>query len=382
MDWTHVKARQTQGFRSTTFIQADTSTVCSRASAARAPPARRAPVRRRPHYVTNSFPLVEASARFALSLLMGCTACGGRTQQAPPDSQPPSQWSMPAREVCPGAYADPAEVGPLADPALVETSGIIASPSNPGILWLHNDSGDGPVLYATGTDGASIGRVVVTGVDWPDLEDIAAAPCPHRSGPCLWAADTGNNTHDRTDLAVYALEEPRLAGRVPFGEMNAGRVWRFPIAYPDDTVDSEALAVESDASAFYLFEKVDAAKTRLFRASGPFTEDQPVALEEIARFAAPGVAISKGTMITAADLHPSGQRLLLRVYTGVFEYRFGPGQGMADIAVAERVTVAFGPFDEPQGEAVAYDESGAGLFTVSEDREGRPGQPLHWYGCR
>ena len=42
---------------------------------------------------------------------------------------------------------------------------------------------------------------------------------------------------------------------------------------------------------------------------------------------------------------------------------------------------AFGPLEELQGEAVAYDAPGTGLWTLSEDPGGVGGQPLHHYGC-
>ena len=41
----------------------------------------------------------------------------------------------------------------------------------------------------------------------------------------------------------------------------------------------------------------------------------------------------------------------------------------------------YGPLSEPQGEAIAYDASGTGLWTVSEDPEGEEPQPLHHFRC-
>jgi len=34
-------------------------------------------------------------------------------------------------------------------PRLIESSGVAVSHTYPGVLWTHNDSGDGPYLYAT-----------------------------------------------------------------------------------------------------------------------------------------------------------------------------------------------------------------------------------------
>ena len=88
-----------------------------------------------------------------------------------------------------------------------------------------------------------------------------------------------------------------------------------------------------------------------------------------------------GRMITGASLHPNGDRLLLRVYTGIYEYRLGPGQTMGDLGAIAPRQVTLGPLSERQGEAVAYDTAGTGVWSVSEDWRKRPGQPLHHHDC-
>lgn len=285
-----------------------------------------------------------------------------------PDAEPPAPG-------CPDGYARPRITGNLADEALAEVSGLAASPSRPGVLWMHTDSGGEPRLYAVDAAGALRGsvEVPVPNVDW---EDLALAACPDGAGACLWIADTGDNRRARDDAVVYAVHEPVVVGGV------AERVWRFPVRYPDGPVDVEALAVAPDGAAFWLFEKVDGPIARVFGHRDPLVDREPVALVETTRINSPGVAIVNGRSITGADLHPEGGRLLLRVYTGSYEYVFGPGQGVADLPFITADTVALGPLDEPQGEAIAYDADGRAVWTVSEDPERIGGQPLHRYDCR
>ena len=45
-------------------------------------------------------------------------------------------------------YGGPFKVGVTPLKVLQEASGIIASATNPDIIWMHNDSGDEPTLYA------------------------------------------------------------------------------------------------------------------------------------------------------------------------------------------------------------------------------------------
>src|SRR2546425_2345850 len=77
----------------------------------------------------------------------------------------------------------------LASPRLIESSGVAVSHAHPGVLWSHNDSGDGPYLYATDLTGADRGRVLVSGAENEDWEDMALGPCPRRPGGarvCTW----------------------------------------------------------------------------------------------------------------------------------------------------------------------------------------------------
>ena len=91
--------------------------------------------------------------------------------------------------------------------------------------------------------------------------------------------------------------------------------------------------------------------------------------------------IDRGQMVTAADLHPDGRRLLVRVYTGTYEYTLPEPLEMSALPSLEAKVVAFGPLSERQGEAVSYDASGRGVWTIAEDPDGREVQPLHRYGC-
>ena len=168
----------------------------------------------------------------------------------------------------------------------------------------------------------------------------------------------------------------------PLGTSQASRVWTFPVTYPKGVVlDVESLIVTPNASAIWIFEKVDGDRARIFSYAGPFVDRQTLSFAQVGTLTSPGIAIAKGKMITGADIHPSGERVLIRVYTGVYEYRLTGGQTIADLDAAQRVAVDPLPLAEKQGEAVAYDEQGTGVWTISEDPNGKATQPLHHYAC-
>lgn len=310
----------------------------------------------------------------------------------PPEAPPvtsapdagPTGWQMPQRPDCAGGYAElPTPTAPLGDPLLVEVSGLVASPSQPSVLWMHNDSGDAARLYAADTEGRALLRVELVGVDFTDAEDIAAAPCPDASGPCLWVADVGNNRRDRDQVFVFAVPEPEVdveAEAMRTIQVSGDDVWRFPLRYPGLPFDAEALVVLPDASALVLIEKRDAAESRVVAASAPFARDEDNFLEVLGMFANPGVGIENGRMITGADLHPNGERMLVRTYTGVFEVFLGEA-GALGLPGEVAETITLGPLSEPQGEAIAYDDSGKGVWTVSEDPNQQQPKPLNHYAC-
>lgn len=309
----------------------------------------------------------------------------GGAADTPPDAvdgaQDAGQYTVPDRLVCPSSWQGHTTI-PITDgPELKEASGIVASLRNDDLLWLHNDSGDTAQLFAVNTNGSTLGRVALDGVTAVDWEDIAAGPCPDHSGPCLWIADTGNASVGRDVLTLYVIPEPD-ASALTSGDITVTVPWKLDFRYPADTVDSEGMVLTPDGSAVYLFEKVDAPQARVFRFDGPFDPSVIATVEQVATISTPGTGVPKGKMITAADLHPSGTRLLLRVYTGIYEYRFGAGQGVDDIAQVGAKQAVLGPFDEIQGEAVAYDATGVGLWSISEAATLGFVQPLHHYNCK
>ena len=68
--------------------------------------------------------------------------------------------------VCLPSYAQPVtdlrcdsfrEVGEFTSPKITECSGLAVSRKNPGVLWVHNDSGDSARLFAVKEDGTLLG---------------------------------------------------------------------------------------------------------------------------------------------------------------------------------------------------------------------------------
>ena len=72
----------------------------------------------------------------------------------------------------------------------------------PGIFWVHNDSGNPPLLFAIRGDGRIVRqfRLAVPNLDW---EDIAIDDQGH-----LYLGDIGNNTGRLPLRVIYRIDEP------------------------------------------------------------------------------------------------------------------------------------------------------------------------------
>ena len=282
-----------------------------------------------------------------------------------------------ALSACDGAYGEPLETLKLPGTKLLEISGLVSSRLNSGVFWAHNDSGALPELWAFSTDGLQT-RLNVTGAQAYDWEDMARASCPGGDSDCLWVADMGNNLKNREELSVIVIREPKLNGE---SEVSASPEAIYTFSYPDDTMDAEALLVTPAGDRFFVLEKSDGDTARVFSSPEPLTTEGVMTLIELTTFDSPGEPIPYGKMVTAADLHPSGERLAVRCYTGSWEYRFMDGQGLEHLGEITPTFVALGPLEEPQGEAIAYGAAGLDLYTASEDPNALGSQPLHRYPC-
>ncbi|RJK97917.1 hypothetical protein [Vallicoccus soli] len=136
----------------------------------------------------------------------------------------------------------------LLDARITESSGLARSGYDDGLLWTHNDSGDGPRLFAVGPDGRTVATAVLRGASAVDWEALARYRGADRS--YLYVGDVGDNARARREVAVHRVEEPRS----PRGDLVlAPRTYR--LAYEDGPRDAEALLVHPWTGRLYVVSK-------------------------------------------------------------------------------------------------------------------------------
>lgn len=268
-------------------------------------------------------------------------------------------------------YLAPRTLGTVVDDRVNEASGLAASARYPGVLWTHNDSGDGPVLYALRLDGSLIGRWSVQGASAVDWEDIAMGPCDDGQRRCLYIGDIGNNSKDRTDLTLYKVEEPELDPTMTIEALQQTKpAIALPFRYPfeaGDIPDAETLMV-SPSGAVYILTKEN--QGRLLRLPSPQTPGQQMSLELVTQ--------TNLSTLTGGDISPEGDVMVVRNYLRVYEFFWSEQDPGAALSSPYKV---FSITSQPQGESMTYvaipEDVRLGLVTLSEKTQ----QPLIFYGC-
>ena len=132
----------------------------------------------------------------------------------------------------------------MTDARIIESSGLARSGYSSTVLWAHNDSGGGPVLYAIAGNGTTVATYTLTGASAKDWEGMAAA----RSGVTryLYVGDIGDNGKKRPTIAVHRVIEPSTLKNGTLTPTS----WVF--RYPDGPHNAETLLVNPTTLRIYI----------------------------------------------------------------------------------------------------------------------------------
>lgn len=262
-------------------------------------------------------------------------------------------------------------LGKIENDALRELSGIAASRRNPGVLYVHNDSGDGPQIYAINEKARLLGACHVRGATERDWEDIGVGPGPDPDRSCVYIGDIGDNGAKRSEIVVYRVPEPKMDAATPFDQMTIGPAEALRLVYPDKPRDAETLLVDPLTRDIYIISKRELAPG-VYRAAYPQSTTQPTKLEQVA-------VLPLGLFPTGGDVSPDGRRVIVRgmFNAALWERPRGPGSADSGSRAGDPAPLwqafsgqpkAIPVASEPQGEAICFDGKGAGYFTISEGR--------------
>jgi hypothetical protein len=263
-------------------------------------------------------------------------------------------------------YGSPAKLGQIANPEINESSGLVASRTTPGAYWTHNDSGDGPFIYALNTRGESLGTFRVTGATANDWEDISAGPGPQPNRSYLYIGDIGDNNANRRDIVVYRVLEPELTAADKNSTKKQPRATApaeaIHFVYPDGKHDAEALMVHPSTGNLYIMTKRALANSAVYEATAPLTPGKLTTLKKIADVHVPSIF---GGAITGGSISPDGRRVALCDYFQGYEIVLPPSSKNFDDIWKQKMT-GFDLGKRPQGESITYRLDGNALLATSE----------------
>lgn len=319
----------------------------------------------------------RGTVALSLALVLSFGACAAPVT-GPPPSEPDAgsattqATAAPAR--CPH-FTNGERVGQVGDPDLAEISGLAASRRNPGVLWVHEDSGNPADLVALDTDGAVAARFRLAGVSARDWEDVAVGPGPDSATSYVYLGDIGDNLGDQASFRVVRVPEPKVdPARASAARTELGGAVTLAGRYPDGSHDAETLLSDPRSGDLFVVTKSDKGRSGVYRWPAPQAPNATTVLEAVATVDVNGLDGAMDRRVTAGDISPDGAAVLLRTYTNAWMWRRGGDESVADALAGDPCPV---PLQfERQGEAIGWDAAGDAYFSTTEGA--RP--PILRYG--
>ncbi len=291
-----------------------------------------------------------------------------------PDMAPPEpDMAPPPLPACP-EFENGQLVGNGANPGLNEVSGIVESRRHPGVFWVHNDSGDGPRVFAIGRDGSNIGVFTVDGGRPRDWEDIAVGPGPGGRG-YIYVGDVGDNAIARADINVRRFPEPDLPAERPFDVPLEGSE-TITLVYPDGAHNCETLMVDPDNGDVYTVTKSGDGRSPVYRAAAPLRPGEPNRMERVADLTFGQEPLPGDRNTTGGEISPDGDEILVRTYGRIYLWRRQPGVTIGEAFATPPCRMPYN--DAGQMEAICFAADDSGYYTIPEGAN----PPIRFYRRR
>jgi hypothetical protein len=271
--------------------------------------------------------------------------------------------SLIAQGAAEAGHPDPAPLellGRFDARAIPEASGIVKSRRHPGIFWVHNDSGNAPLLFAVRGDGRIVRRfrLAIPNLDW---EDIAIDDRGH-----LYLGDIGNNAGLLRVRTIYQLDEPDPSipeGGDGDGPLPATRTLAYSLP-PANRFDAESLVLDR-GTAIVIAKYLDGREAELFAV--PFdpkstgTSPAPAPVRPIGKL--PGFT----EPATGADLSADGTRLAVSSYrvTRIY-HRKGESDAWEKLAEVRYAQLPIEGIAWDGGDLILAAEEARGLYRLRE----------------
>ena len=252
---------------------------------------------------------------------------------------------------------------------IAEASGIAVSHLNRDTIWINNDSGNKPSLYAVNSEGKHLATLNIKGANNHDWEDLAAFE--HKGQQYLLIADVGDNGAKRHNYHLHVIREPEL-GKVPESKTLSVRPeWSITFNYEDGARDCESVAVDITRQKVILLTKRDMppvlyelplkeGKQQVAKRLG---EIKPLPEPSESRFSLMGL-LNLTTLPTAMDISPDGRSAVVLTYASA--YYFSADQATDWLKVFSSTPEEIVLPELRQAESVGFTKDGKSIYVTSE----------------
>jgi hypothetical protein len=260
-----------------------------------------------------------------------------------------SSCRKPEKVQATGLFKDAPVSVPISPDTIEEASGIADSKSQPGNLWVQEDSGNPPELHLVSHNGMLKKSVYIKGATNRDWEDMLIANGPSDGVNYIYISDAGDNSLQHDIYRIYRFPEP-VAGMDTVYNPDV-----IPFRYPDGSHDAEAMLADLASKDLYLITKRDQA-SRIYKLPYP----QSVTAVQTAVY----IGALPFTGVVSAAVSSDNREILLKTYLNMYYVKRSGSQSLEDALKNNPVTVSYKP--EAQGEAVCFKNDNSGFFTLSE----------------
>jgi hypothetical protein len=255
--------------------------------------------------------------------------------------------SIPEPKVVPPPPAEPVvTVFNIADPSILELSGLAVSRRNPGIVWAHNDSGDTPRLFAIDPTGATVMTLHLQDAQAVDWEDLAIGRgIDARS--TLFIGDIGDNLKLRPEIVIYRVHEPLVTP----GESQL-TAEELRLRLPGGARDAEALLRDPLSDRLYIVTKDYTGHAEVFSTNALAPAGSKLEMDRAGKVGWGTLKNPEQWAVTAGDISPDGTRIALLTGSVVAEWSRERSESVEQ--ALSRAPDRVVPWAQPSGESLAY----------------------------
>ena len=275
-----------------------------------------------------------------MTLILNCATQGLITKAKPPQR-----------------FGEAVSVGNLANPQINEASGLASSRLYPAVLWVINDGGNDPMLYAVGIDGADLGTFRVDGASNYDWEALASFRLQDTA--YILIADVGDNWEQRETSSLYVVEEPSITKTGLNDDTPVSIAWHIRFTYEDGPRDCEAVAVDAAHRRVLLLSKRSLPPV-LYELPLQPAEDDAIAIAQRV------TTIPHFNWPTAIDVSPDGLSALVLTYNSAHLFLRKPDEDWLNAFKKQPQRLHFTQLS--QQEAACFGFYGKSVYVTSEKR--------------